>query len=187
MKNVLILLAFVLVVLSVHLYCKRSPEPEPCWDSCPFPRQCFGGYRCECRGSGMFFHANMCLSGSRIQYVALLPERDFLDTFALMITEGFYGFSPQSNPYSSTSSVLSYYKFPTYDSVYITGLPTPGTGPMSQGWPTLNGKKFFFNFEGIIKHENRDTMYAKLRWFGLGTADDLQAPVQVKMYIPRGE
>lgn len=37
----------------------------------------------------------------------------------------------------------------------------------------------------IIKHENRDTLYARIRWIGLGSGEDLQDPVDFKMHIPK--
>jgi hypothetical protein len=127
----------------------------------------------------------MCLSGRKgIQYLALLPERDFLDTFALMVVNAMYSFTPQSNSFSHTGSTLSYYEFENYDSVFIEHLPVPGTGTWLDGWPTLNGKKFFFRFHGTIKHENRDTIYARIRWIGLGSGSDLQDPLDFKMYFP---
>lgn len=135
----------------------------------------------------MFFYAdaNMCLSNINNKYIAMLPEGDFLDTFALMVGKSLYDFVPQSNPYSGVGSALSYYEFPTYDSIFITQFPQPGTGTMVQGWPTLDDKKFLFYFHGIIKHENRDTICARLRWIGLGSGADLQTPVDFKMYIPK--
>ena len=51
--------------------------------------------------------------------------------------------------------------------------------------PTVDDQKFLFYFHGIIKHENRDTLYAQLRWIGLGSGEDLQAPVDFKMHIPK--
>ena len=175
----------VTVAIGLSLFCCKK-SPEPCWDSCPFPRKCFT-YSCECSSEGMFFYAdaNMCLSNINNKYIAMLPEGDFLDTFALMVGKSLYDFVPQSNPYSGVGSALSYYEFPTYDSIFITQFPQPGTGTMVQGWPTLDDKKFLFYFHGIIKHENRDTICARLRWIGLGSGADLQTPVDFKMYIPK--
>jgi len=55
----LMLIATAAIGLSLFC-CKKSPEP--CWDSCQFPRKCFT-YSCECSSEGMFFYAdaNMCL------------------------------------------------------------------------------------------------------------------------------
>lgn len=170
------------IILSLFC-CKKSPDP--CWDTCPFPRACYT-YDCSCPAE-MFFYANMCLHNNNDMYIAMLPEGDFLDTFGLMVGKGHYGFSPQSNPFSSTSSELSYYEFPTYDSIFIFHFPIAGTGPVVAGFPTLNDKKFLFYFQGIIKHENRDTLYAKLRWIGLGSGEDLQEPAEFVMHIPRRE
>lgn len=184
MRHFVILLSAVLIASAGYICCKKSPEPKTCWDSCPFPRKCFDGYNCECSGD-MFFYANMCLASKGTpQYVALLPERDFLDTFALRVVDAMYSFSPQSNPYSHTGSQLAYYKFENYDSIFIAHLPVPGTGTWVDGWPTLNGKKFLFQLHGTIKHENRDTLYARVRWLGLGSGSDLQEPLDFKMYIP---
>ncbi len=184
MRPITITLIAIAAIGITMFCCKKSPEP--CWDSCKFPRKCFT-YSCECSSEGMFFYAdaNMCLSNLNNKYIAMLPEGDFLDTFALMVGKGLYDITPQSNPYSGVGSELSYHEFPTYDSIFINNLPRPGTGQMADGWPTLNDKKFLFYFHGIIKHENRDTLYAQLRWIGLGSGEDLQAPVDFKMHIPK--
>jgi hypothetical protein len=133
----------------------------------------------------MFFYANMCLHNLNNKYIAMLPEGDFLDTFALMVTTGYYALTPQNDPFSSSRSELSYHEFSTYDSIFITNLPRPGTGTVVDGWPTLNDKKFLFYFHGIIKHENRDTIYARIRWIGLGSGNDVREPVDFKMHIPK--
>jgi hypothetical protein len=172
-------------VIGLSLFCCKK-SPEPCWDTCPFPRRC-KTYDCSCPQE-MFFYANMCLHNNNNKYIAMLPEGDFLDTFALMVGKGLYAFTPQSNPFSGVGSALSYYEFSTYDSIFIFNFPRHplrSTDPVVDGWPTLNGKKFLFYFHGIIKHENRDTLYARLRWIGLGSGEDLQAPVDFKMHIPK--
>jgi len=181
----LMLIATAAIGLSLFC-CKKSPEP--CWNSCQFPRKC-NTYDCSC-SEGMFFYAdaNMCLSNINNKYIAMLPEGDFLDTFGLMVTKGLYSFTPQSNPFSGRTSQLEYHEFPAYDSIFITHFPLHplrSTDPVVDGWPTLNDKKFLFYFHGIIKHENRDTLHARLRWIGLGSGEDLQAPVDFKMHIPK--
>lgn len=168
--------------IGLSLFCCKK-TPDPCWDTCPFPRKCYT-YDCSCPDE-MFFYANMCLHNLNNKYIAMLPEGDFLDTFALMVGKHLYDFTPQSDPFSGVGSELSYHEFSTYDSIFITNLPRPGTGTVVDGWPTLNDKKFLFYFHGIIKHENRDTLYARLRWIGLGSGEDLQDPVDFKMHIPK--
>lgn len=126
----------------------------------------------------------MCLNRINNHYVAMLPEEDFLDTFGLMVGKGAYSISPQSSTGGRGSQVKAYIELPTYDSIFIFHFPAPGSGPVVDGWPTLNGKKFLFYYYGIIKHENRDTVYSRLRWIGLGSGEDLCEPLDFKMHKP---
>jgi hypothetical protein len=182
MRPITLTLIATLTIFVALLCCKK--EPEPCWETCKYPRSC-NVYECACSNGG-FYYADMCWGKENKEYLAMLPEEDFLDTFALWLeSPAVYGYRSQSESKGSSISQYGRITLPGYDSMFIFRLRPPGSGPVIDGWPTLNDKKFLFYFYGIIKHENRDTLYARLRWIGLGSGDDLREPIDFKMHVPK--
>jgi len=128
----------------------------------------------------------MCLAPSAGQYIAYLPEEDFLDTFALNVGPGgLYNITLQNNSNAGYGGQGYLTSYATLDSLYIPLMRTPAS---KGGWPdTLNGKTFIFDFHAALHHDSRDTLFAKLRWIGIGSGTDLRPPLEFKMFLVKNE
>ncbi|MDX1910902.1 MAG: hypothetical protein SFV22_05420 [Saprospiraceae bacterium] len=49
----------------------------------------------------------------------------------------------------------------------------------------MNGSAFILNFYGALRQSSRDTLFARVRWIGLESGEDLIAPLDFHMFLVR--
>ncbi len=179
---------FLIFLLASSLFsCKKQTIAVDCGvENCKAPRRCEFN-ECKCQ-DGSKFVGGFCARPNTFGYIAYLPETDFLDTFILQIppavSQPGYGnhfaMATQNRLLSWTGFLGGFLSLPDRDSIYLTMFSMPSTMAKLD---SMDGKKFFMDFSGTVKSNNRDTLYARIRWIGLASVTDMRPPIDFKMIL----
>lgn len=178
----------VLFLLVATLFCcKKQTIALDCGsENCKAPRRCEFN-ECKCQ-DGSKFVGGFCAIPNNSTYIGYLPETEFLDTFMLQTplavsqtgVGNVFAMTTQNRLLSWTSFQGKFLSLPDRDSIYITLFRMPSNLAVLD---TMDGKKFFMDFSATVKSDNRDTLYARIRWIGLASVTDMRPPIDFKMAV----